>query len=134
MRSCVRSLAIVLFLAVLTNTASAAESRTIKTMAGILMNLIHSPSHADRQALGQILADSTTTYPEYVVAESLLNVRHTVRAEDRQKLETLINDRSMPASITTMATILVTFIHNATESDRKKLDPLAREWRTSARR
>jgi hypothetical protein len=126
MRSCVYLLVLALLLGSSANILNAAERQAIRMMAGILMNLTHSPSHADRQALEKILVDdNATTLAERVVAEALLHVRHTVRPEDKAKLEALIADRSLPASITILAIVLVTFTHTVTEAQREELKPLA---------
>ena len=109
------------FVATVTN---AAESKAVQTMAGILMNLQHYPTDAQRQSLMQIAEDKSTTPDERTVAEALMNVRHMVAGADRPKLEAIVKNDKAPSSVKTLARVILNLNHMPSDSDKEKLKAL----------
>ena len=125
MRNSLRVFAVLLFFGFLAHTVTAAESKAVQAMAGILMSLNHFPGDADKQTLKGIMDDKATTAQERVVAQALLNVQHKVSADDKPKLEAIVNDPAASASLKTLATTIINLNHMASSADKEKLKPLA---------
>jgi hypothetical protein len=113
-----------LLLGLAANLANAAESKAVQAMAGILTNIQHVPSDADRQALAQITQDKTTTADERTVAQALMNVQHTAAAADKSGLEAIVSDAKASGSVKTLATVILGLHHFPSASDKEKLRAL----------
>ena len=125
MRNWLRVFPVLVLLGFLAHTVTAAESKAVQTMAGILMTLNHFPGDAEKQTLKAIVDDKASTAQEKMIAQALINVQHKVSAEDKPKLEAIMNDQSAPASIKTLAMVIVNLNHMASATDKEKLKPLA---------
>jgi hypothetical protein len=125
MRYCLRVLPVLVFLGLVTSTVTAAESKAIQTMAGILVKLNHFPSDAEKQTLKQIADAKETTAHERVIAQALVNLQHKVSADDKPKLDALLKDTAAPESVKTLASIIVSLNHMPTDADKEKLKKLA---------
>ena len=125
MRSFMRILTLLLLFGLVANTAAAAESKSVQTMAGILMKLNHFPTDADKEALKRVTDDKAATAQEKLIATILMNVQHKIRPEDKPKLEGLIKTPDAPASLKTLATILINLNHTASDAEKEKLEKLA---------
>jgi len=124
MRKFMSLLGTLLFLSLTANLANAAESKAVQVMAGILMNIQHTPSAADKQALTQIEKDKGSSADERTVAQALMNVEHTVAAADKPKLEAIVADAKAPASVKTLASVILGLHHFPSASDKEKLRAL----------
>ena len=113
-----------LLLGITANVANAAESKAVQAMAGILTNIQHVPSDADKQALAQITQDKTTTADERTVAQALMNVQHTAAAADKSGLEAIVSDAKASGSVKTLATVILGLHHFPSASDKEKLRAL----------
>jgi hypothetical protein len=124
MRHTISILSAFLFLGLIANTANAAESKAVQTMAGILTNIHHFPSDADKQALQQIAADKSTTADERTVAQALMNVQHMVAAGDKPNLEAIVSNDKASSSVKTLASVILGLHHMPSDSDKAKLQAL----------
>jgi hypothetical protein len=106
-------------------TATAAESKAVQTMAGIVINLHHFPSDSDKQALMQIVQNKSTTAEERTVAQALMNFQHAPAPADKPGLEAIVNNDKAPSSLKTLAGVILNLHHMPTDSDKAKLQPLA---------
>jgi len=113
-----------LLLGLAANVANAAESKAVQAMAGILTNIQHVPSDADKQALAQITQDKATTADERTVAQALMNVQHTAAAADKSGLEAIVSDAKASGSVKTLATVILGLHHFPSASDKEKLRAL----------
>ena len=113
-----------LLAAFVTMVAGAAETKNVQTMAGILANLNHFPSDAEKETLKKIADAKDTTAHERVIAQALLNVQHKVGADDKVKLDALIKDASASESVKTLATVIAGLNHMPSEADKEKLKKL----------
>jgi hypothetical protein len=118
------ALAVVLLLGVAA-VVNAAQSKSVQTMAAILLHLQHYPDDADKQSLQQIIEDSSATMDERTVAQALMDVRHTVAAADKPKLEAIVGDDKAASSVKSLASIILSLHHMPSESDKEKLKALA---------
>lgn len=124
MRNSTSILGTMLLLGLAANLANAAESRAVQAMAGILTNIQHVPSGADKQALTRITQDKATTADERTVAQALMNVEHTAAAADKPRLEAIVNDEKASGSLKTLATVILGLHHFPSASDKDKLRAL----------
>ena len=124
MRNSISILGTMLLLGLTANVANASESKAVQTMAGILANIQHVPSDADKQALAQITQDKATTPDERSVAQALMNVQHTAAAADKPSLEAIVNDAKASGSVKTLASVILGLHHFPSDSDKEKLRAL----------
>jgi len=124
MHNSISILGTMLLLGLAANVANAAESKAVQAMAGILTNIQHVPSDADKQALAQITQDKTTTADERTVAQALMNVQHTAAAADKPGLEAIVSDAKASGSVKTLATVILGLHHFPSASDKEKLRAL----------
>ena len=103
---------------------TAAESKAINTMAGIVLKLNHYPSDVEKEALQKIVSAQATSTHERVLAQTLLKLQHTASPDDKPKLQAVIKDESAPASAKTLASILANLNHTASDADKEKLKQL----------
>jgi hypothetical protein len=120
-----RIIPLLLAVGLLAGSLAAAETRAVQTMAGILANLNHFPSDAEKEQLKKLIADKETTQHERVVAQSLLNVQHKVSGEDRPKLEAVIKDPKAPEAVKTLARTIVNLNHTPSDAEKAELKKLA---------
>ena len=125
MRHCMRLLPLLLFVAFATGTLTAAESKAVQTMAGILVKLNHFPSDTEKQTLKQIAEAKDTTAHERAVAQAMINLQHKVSADDKPKLDAVLKAKDAPESVKTLATIIINLNHMPTDADKEKLKKLA---------
>jgi hypothetical protein len=104
---------------------AAAQSKAVPQMAGILMNLNHFPSDAEKATLKTIAADKMTTAHEKTVAEVLLVLQHTPSAADKARLEAIVKDTAAPEGVRTLAGVLASLNHTASAADKERLKKLA---------
>jgi hypothetical protein len=124
MRHCLHVLSGFLLVALFVMPTSAAETKAVQTMSGILLKLNHFPSDAEKKTLQQIADDKTTTAHERVVIQALINMKHKAAAEDSAKLEALLKDATAPEAVKTLATIVLGLNHAPSETDKEKLKKL----------
>lgn len=103
----------------------AGQTKAVQAMAGILADLNHFPSDAEKEQLKKIVTAKETTEHERVVAQALLNVQHKVSGEDRPKLEAVIKDPSAPEPVKTLARTIVNLNHTPTDAEKAQLKKLA---------
>lgn len=126
MRKTIGTLSALLILGVFASVANAAESKAVKAMAGILTSLQHTPNTSDKQILGQIVEDKTTTDHERTVAKALANVQHKVAAGDKAGLEAIASDSSASDGVKTLAGIILSLNHFPSADDKTKLAALGK--------
>ena len=120
----IRILGTTLVLCLAANMANAAESKAVQVMAGILANIQHVPSDADKQALAQIKEDKATTADERAVAQALMNVQHAAAVADKPSLEGIVNDAKASSSVKTLASVILGLHQFPSDSDKQKLRAL----------
>lgn len=124
MRYCFRFLPLLVALALAGQALSAAESKAVQQIAGILMNLNHFPSDAEKETLKGIIAAKETTDHERTVAQALLNVQHKVSGDDKPKLDAVVKDASAPESVKALARIVANLNHTPSAEEKEQLKKL----------
>jgi hypothetical protein len=124
MRYCLRVLPVLVILGLVGSAMTAAETKAVQTMAGILAKLNHFPSDAEKETLKKMVDDKETTAQERVIAHALMHLQHKVSAEDKPKLDALLKEKNAPESVKTLATIIVNLNHMPTDADKEKLKKL----------
>jgi hypothetical protein len=126
MRKLISVLSAFLILGMTANIAGAAETKAVQAMAGVLTSIQHVPSATDKQILGQIVEDKTTTADERTVAKALLNVQHKVAAGDKAGLEAIVADAKASGGVKTLAGIILSMNHFPSADDKTKLAALSK--------
>ena len=126
MRKIVSVLSALLVLGLAVSSANAAESKAVVAMSGILTTLQHFPNTSDKQILGQIVEDKTTTADERTVAKALLNVQHKVAAGDKAGLDAVVADAKASSGVKTLAGIILSLNHMPSADDKTKLAALSK--------
>ncbi len=125
MRTSISVLSALLILGITASIANAAETKAVQAMAGILTNLQHFPSVTDKQILGQIVEDKTTTADERTVAKALINVQHMPAAADKPSLEAIVSDAKASSAVKTLASVILGLNHFPSAGDKEKLKALS---------
>jgi hypothetical protein len=124
MQKTIRSLTALLILGLAASIANAAESKAVQTMAGILANLQHFPSAADKETLKGIAEDKAATANERTLATALSNVQHMAAAGDKPALEAIVADAKATNGAKTLASIILNVKHFPSADDKEKLKAL----------
>ena len=103
-----------------------AASTAVREMAGIVMNLNHYPSDAEKAKLKVIAAGKGSTEQERVIATAISNLEHKVAAGDAEKLKQVTGDMSAPAEVRELADIILKISHKPSKEDKRKLETMAK--------
>lgn len=103
-----------------------AASAAVREMAGVVMNLNHYPSDAQKTELKAIVANKGSTEQERVIAAAISNLEHKVAAGDAEKLKQVMNDMSAPAEVRDLAGIILKISHKPGKEDKRKLEMMAK--------
>jgi len=125
MRKLISVLSALLILSATVGIANAAETKAVKALAGVVTGLQHMPSASDKQILGQIIDDKTTSNDERTIAKALLNVQHKVNATDKPGLEAIVGDAKASSGTKTLASIILSLNHFPSADDKEKLKALS---------
>lgn len=106
---------------------AAGDSKNVKAMAGILMNLNHFPSDAEKTQLQAIVSDASASAEEKTVATALLGLQHKVADADKSKLQAIIDgkDSKISESLKTIAAALAGLNHTPSAAEKEKLKKIA---------
>lgn len=103
-----------------------AASEAVRGMAGIVMNLSHYPSDAQKTELKAIVANKGSTEQERVIAAAISNLEHKVAAGDADKLKRVMNDMSVPVEVRDLAGIVLKISHKPSAEDKRNLEMMAK--------
>lgn len=101
-----------------------AATPAVREMAGILINLEHYPSAAEKSRLKELAASKEYTEQEKVVANTLVNLNHSAADADKAQLQQLMGDASAPADVRDLAGIILNLSHKPSAADKRKLQQL----------
>jgi hypothetical protein len=104
---------------------SATNSKAVKSIASVLMDIQHFPNDAQKKTLTTVAADSATTAQEKVLIQAILGMMHSINDADKPKVEAIMKDASAPAGVKSIATILDHFLHMVNAEDKATLQKLA---------
>ena len=91
------------------------------TMAGIIMNLNHHATDAEKATLKGIAGDAHASANEKAIATAIMNLNHTVDAGDKAKLVAITKDAAAPAELKDIANVLLGLNHTPSDADKAKL-------------
>ncbi len=89
-----------------------------KTIAGVLSNLNHFPSDADKAALMAITEDDSVEQGYRTLADAVANISHSANAEGKAMMAEIMEAEQTPADLKTLAEI-VAGINHAPSADAK---------------
>lgn len=101
-----------------------AATSAVREMAGILVNLEHYPSAAEKSRLKELAANKDNTEQEKVVANAIANLSHTASDADKSKLKKLMDDATAPAEVRDLAVIILRLNHKPSATDKDKLQQM----------
>ena len=101
-----------------------AASTAVREMAGIVMNLNHYPSDAEKAGLRSIVSDKGSTEQERIIATAISNLEHKVAAADADKLKKVAGDMAAPAEVRDLAGIVLSISHKPSGADKSKLETM----------
>lgn len=104
-----------------TSTETAASQSPIQQMAVIMYRLKHFPSPQSKETLQQIVASSSATEKEKVLATAILNLNHRALMDDKIKLKKIMDDESASTDERDLASIVYNLDHRPTKGDKKHL-------------
>ncbi len=84
-----------------------------KTIAGVLSNLNHFPSDADKAALMAITEDDSVDQAYHALAGAIANISHAANAEGKAMMATIMEDDQAPADLKALAEIVAGINHVA---------------------
>lgn len=108
----------------LTTPVVIAADFSIKTMAGIVMNMHHYPSADEKKTLHAIAENDHSTVGEKQLATALINIQHSVDSSDAERLRALTKDMKASQQERELAEILLGFNHMASSSQKEQLQKL----------
>lgn len=115
------ALAVALLLNSTVINAESPETIAIKEMAGILINLDHSPTSSGKMTLQNIARDPGTSAQEKTVATALLNIEHKAASNDKPRLRQIIDDPSASPQLREIAKIIYNLNHRPNSGDKETL-------------
>ncbi|MEX2131758.1 MAG: hypothetical protein WD772_09740 [Pseudohongiellaceae bacterium] len=118
-------LLVILSLGMFSQFAMADNASATKTIAGILMNLNHFPSDADKAALMAIQNEEGTGPAFKAVAMAVHNMQHAATAEDKERLSQVVASDMAAAEAKTLAQIVLGMNHMASAEAKAQLQTLA---------
>jgi hypothetical protein len=114
-------LALTLVLVTVIPTLIYADDGHLKTIAGILVNLNHFPSEAEKETLRDIVNDAASTDHVKTLATAMMNLKHYPTKADKTHLGNIMNDASANGDVREIAVILYNLSHKPTTSEKGKL-------------
>lgn len=87
------------------------DASSQKTIAGILMNLNHFPSDADKATLMAIAQDESNGRGTRAIATAVANISHAATAEDKETMTRIMGIAQAPAEVKALAGIVLGINH-----------------------
>ncbi|MEX0963563.1 MAG: hypothetical protein WDZ52_05915 [Pseudohongiellaceae bacterium] len=84
-----------------------------KVIAGVLVNLNHFPSDADKAALMAVAEDSSVGRGYRALAGVVSAISHSATAEGKEVTSQILASNEAPADLKTLATIVANLSHTA---------------------
>ena len=108
----------------LSQLAAADTESAAKTIAGILANMNHFASDADKATLMAISADEENGMGVRLVATAVHNIQHAATAEDKETMAGVATNDRARESVKTLAGIVAEFNHMASAEAKATLQGL----------
>ena len=96
------------------------------TLAGILADMNHFPSDADRRKLDAIAGNSDVDDDLRAIARAIAGIEHTPTAEAQARLNGIVASDAASEAERTLAAAVLRFEHKASVEDQSALEDLAR--------
>ena len=111
--SLVRNVILLALLASFSQFSFADNASAQKTIAGVLHNLNHFPSDADKAALMAITEDESVGQGYRALAGAVANISHAATAEGKEVTARIMAAAQAPADLKTLAGIVASINHTA---------------------
>lgn len=96
----------------------------VSTMASVMSELNHFPSASDKESLGAIVDDASSTSAEKQLAGIISRIAHQASAADKASLEEVVAQDDVSAAIKTIAKAIINTNHRPQDADRTALKAL----------
>lgn len=106
---------------------AAVNTKAIRKMAQIMLQLKHYPSESDKKMLQDISLNTANADDERIIATALMNLHHQVHSADRPRLKAIVNDDATSSPAKTLATIMLNLDHTLSSVDRETLEELLKQ-------
>ncbi len=113
-------------LTLLVSPAALAQSGAVSRVAGILSDMQHFPSDAQKESLAAISNDSSYSEEIRTIATAVRNIQHKPQPADVSALKKIQESSSASEAEKQLASIVLDFNHQPSEQARGKLKSLAR--------
>ncbi|MDL0432654.1 hypothetical protein QPM17_16050 [Marinobacter sp. TBZ242] len=123
-----RSAVAVFFFSVMTLLASPAafsQSDAVAKVAGILSEMQHFPSDAQKESLAAISNDSSHSDAIRTIATAVRNIQHKAQPDDVSALKEVRDSASASEAEKQLASIVLDFHHQPSDQAKEKLKNLA---------
>ena len=101
-----------------------ADTKTIRTLTQITMNLDHHPSDADKAVLATIIGSDDSSEEEAALAMALANMERKINAADAERLLDIVDDDLSDESARKLAAVLLRINQSPSEEDKLTLTAL----------
>ena len=95
-----------------------------KTIAGILANMNHFASDAEKATLMAIAADESNNRGVRAIATAVSNIQHAATAEDKEVMGRIMGADMAPAPVKSLAGVVAEFNHMASAEAKATLASL----------
>ncbi len=116
-----RKLIAITLVAVFSQFSLADNASAQKTIAGILNNLNHFPSDADKAALMAIAEDDSVGRGYKALATAVANISHSANAEGKEAVAQIMAADQAPAELKVLAEIVGGINHTASADAKARL-------------
>lgn len=96
------------------------------SLAGVLVNMNHFPSDADKATLHGIASDESVDEDLRAIAQAIAGIQHTPQPTDQARLNGILSDESASPAEKTLAGAVLRFEHKVSVEDKAALEALAR--------
>eukprot|EP00163_Fabomonas_tropica_P029956 TRINITY_DN6614_c0_g1_i1.p3 TRINITY_DN6614_c0_g1~~TRINITY_DN6614_c0_g1_i1.p3 ORF type:complete len:131 (+),score=18.40 TRINITY_DN6614_c0_g1_i1:1047-1439(+) len=103
--------------------AAMSQQGAVATMAGILAEMQHYPSDAEKKTLAAISSDESNTEATRTIATAILNIQHKAQTDDVEALKGVA--KSGTEAEKQLASIVMNFNHQAGSDAKETLKVLA---------
>ncbi len=114
-------------LALLMSPAALSQSGAVSTMAGILAEMQHYPSDAQKEKLTAISNNSSYSEAAHAIAMAIRDIKHKAQSDDVSALKKITQSASASKAEKQLASIVLDFNHQVSAEAQEKLKMLARQ-------
>jgi len=117
----IKKLLALVLIGLFTQVSLADNASAAKTIAGVLTNLNHFPSDADKTALMAVADDDGNGQGFRMIATAVIKIQHAATAEDKEIMNRIMASARASAQAKALAEIVLGINHTASDEAKAKL-------------